>query len=186
MNDRVKKMIKPIIIAAVVFYLLCWLILKPEKIGDYFSYVGYAITGVTILFVLYERILWRRIPWNRPPLLKKKYSGTISYIYKNQPGTKPIEISVKQTWLSVSIRTSTDINSSASITGTIVTEHEGEVLYYNYITNPSATVQAKNPIQYGTCRMVLEGDNTILRGKYWTSSKTVGDIEWKALDKKQK
>lgn len=183
MNDRIKKMIKPIIIAAVVIFVACWLIMKPVELGDYSSCVGYAISGVTMLFVLYERIFWRYIPWNRPPLLKKKYSGTISYVYKGLPGTKAIEITVQQSWLSVSIKTKTDINSSSSITGEIVNEYGNDVLYYNYITNPTAVSQGKNPIQHGTCRMVLDGYNSIIRGKYWTSSKTVGDMEWKEVSK---
>ena len=110
MNDRVKKMIKPIIIAAVIILVICWIVLKPTTLDDKLSCVGYAISGVTILFVLYERFLWRYIPWNRPPLLKKKYSGTISYTYKNQSSTKPIEITVKQSWLSLLLKTKTDIN----------------------------------------------------------------------------
>lgn len=179
MNERIQKMIKPIIITAVLLFLLCCVILKPAEVEDYSSCIGYAISGVTILFVLYERFLWRYIAWNRPPLLKEKYKGILSYIYKNQPGTKPIDVTVKQSWLSVSIKTKTDINSSSSITGTIVTEQGSDVLYYNYITNPNAVTQGKNPIQHGTCRMVLEGDNTQIKGKYWTSSKTIGDIEWK-------
>ena len=181
MGDRVNKMIRPIIIAAVLFFLLFWIVLKPEKIEDYCSYIGYAISCVTVLFFLYERVLWRYIPWNRPPLLKKKYNGTISYKLKNQSETKPIEISVEQSWLSVSIKTKTDINSSVSTTGMIVSEYGNDVLYYNYITNPTAATQGKNPIQYGSCRMCLEGDNNIIKGKYWTSSKTIGDIEWKEV-----
>lgn len=181
MNERIKKMIKPMIIAAVLIFILCWLIIKPTEVEDYCSCIGYAISGVTILFVLYERVFWRYIPWNRPPLLKKKYSGTISYVYKNQPGTKPIEITVTQSWLTVSIKSKTDINSSSSVTGTIVMEYGNDVLYYNYITNPTAVTQGKNPIQQGTCRMVLEGDNSNIKGKYWTSSKTIGDMEWKEV-----
>ena len=183
MNEIVKKMIKPIIITAVIIFAICWLLLRPTSIEDYFSCVGYSISGVTILFVLYERLLWRYIPWNRPPLLKKKYSGTIAYVYNNQPITKSIEITVKQSWLSVSIKTKTDINSSSSVSGAIVSEFGNDVLYYNYITNPTAVTQKKNPIQHGTCRMVLEKDSSVIKGKYWTSSQTVGDIEWRAISK---
>lgn len=53
------------------------------------------------------------------------------------------------------------------------------------MTNPSAATQKSNPIQHGTCRMVLEGDNKTIRGKYWTSSNTTGDIEWKAVEKRK-
>ena len=47
-----------------------------------------------------------------------------------------------------------------------------------YMTDPSAVYQGKNPIQYGTCRMVLNEDNEKIIGKYWTSSQTIGDLEW--------
>lgn len=51
---------------------------------------------------------------------------------------------------------------------------------YTYMTNLTAATQSENPIQYGTCRMILDGDNSRISGKYWTSSNTTGDIEWVA------
>lgn len=178
MNERVKKLIKPMIIIAAAIFGLCCLIKKPSTYDDVSAYIGYAISGIGILFVVYERFLWKYIPWNRPPVLKKQYAGTLSYVYKNQPGTKDISIGVKQTWLSVEITTQTDINASYTIAGTIVNEHGVDVLYYTYVTDPSAVYQGKNPIQHGTCRMVLDNKNNRIKGKYWTSSKTVGDMEW--------
>lgn len=74
----------------------------------------------------------------------------------------------------------TDINSSVTTTAMIVKEYGQDILYYTYMTNPSAATQSDNPIQHGTCRMVLCEDNTRLIGKYWTSSNTTGDIEWDA------
>ena len=52
--------------------------------------------------------------------------------------------------------------------------------YQIYMTNPTTATQSENPIQYGTCRMILDGDNSRISGKYWTSSNTTGDIEWVA------
>ena len=181
MKDRIKKIIKPLILSAAVLFVLFWFVFRPKSIDDYFKCISYAVSGVTILYLIYERLLWRYIPWNRPPILKKRYNGTISYWFKNQKKTKSIEITVKQTWLSISIKTKTDINSSVSISGSILTEYGEDVLYYNYITNPSAVKQEDNPIQYGTCRMILDNDNSVIKGKYWTTSKTAGDITWEAL-----
>ena len=180
MNERVKKLIKPIIIIAAIIFACCFFIKKPESYGDYTTYLSYSISSVSVLFILYERFLWRIIPWNRPPILKKKYDGKLSYVYKKQPGEKDIAIDVKQTWLSVEITTHTDINSSYTITGSIISEHGIDVLYYTYMTDPQATCQAKNPIQHGTCRMILSGNNERICGKYWTSSQTVGDMVWTA------
>ena len=51
---------------------------------------------------------------------------------------------------------------------------------YTYMTNPTAETQSEHPIQHGTCWMILDGDNSRINGKYWTSSNTTGDIEWVA------
>lgn len=181
MNERVNKLIKPMILLAAGIFVCCCFVKKPVSSDDYSAYIGYAISGVGLLFVFYERFLWRWIPWNRPPILKKKYNGTLYYVYKKQPGTKDISISIKQTWLSVEIETHTDINESHSITGTIVNEHGVDVLYYTYVTNPLALCQGKNPIQHGTCRMILGESNNKISGKYWTTSQTIGDIVWEEI-----
>lgn len=169
-----------ILLAALIFAICC-LVHKPIEIEDYTSYLGYAISGVGILFLIYEKFAWRWIPWNRPPVLAKEYRGVIYYSFKRESGTKEIQIHVKQSWLSVSIKTETDINSSISITGTITEEFGSTYLYYTYVTNPKASVQAKNPIQHGTCRLLLDNMDNI-SGKYWTTSQTIGDIEWRRVN----
>ena len=182
MKERVTRLLKPMIFVAAAIFAICCLIKKPTGFDDYSSYIGYAISGITILFILYEKILWKYIPWNRPPILKNEYSGTLSYIYNKQPGTKDISIAVKQTWLSVEITTKTDINASYTVTGSIVNERGVDVLYYTYVTDPSALSQNTNSIQFGTCRMVLNADNKNISGKYWTSSQTVGNLVWNEVD----
>lgn len=179
MNERIKKLIKPLVLIAAAIFAICWFIKKPGSFGDYSSYIGYAISGVSILFVVYEKWLWRFIPWNRPPVFNEQYDGSISYEFNGQKSEKELTIYVKQTWLSVEITTRTDINTSYTITGVIVQEHRADVLYYTYVTDPSALHERENPTQRGTCRMVLNGDMDNLKGKYWTSSCTVGDIEWR-------
>ena len=184
MNDRIKKLIKPMIYVAMVIFVICCIIKKPQELRDYTSYLGYVIFGTLIIFILYEKFFWKFIPWNRPPILHKKYSGKLIYTYKDNSNTKPIDIYVKQSWLSVEISTKTDINSSFTVSGAIVKEHGNDVLYYTYITEPSAICQKNNPIQYGTCRMVLNNKNDNLKGKYWTSSQTVGDLEWSVIPRR--
>ena len=179
MNERIKKLIKPMILIAVMILAIGCIIKKPETLSDYFSYAGYAISGVGIIFLAYEKWLWRLIPWNRPPVFFEKYEGTISYIFNNQPDSKPISIKVKQTWLSVEITTTTDINASYTVTGSIVREHGVDILYYIYVTDPSTLHQSENPIQRGACRMILNENMDYLKGTYWTTSRTTGDIEWR-------
>lgn len=180
MSERIQKLIKPSIFLAAVIFAICCLIKKPQEFGDYTSYLGYSVTAVTVCFFVYEKWLWRKLPWNRTPVLKKKYTGTIHYNYKGVAGEKSIHVQIKQSWLGVEIKTSTDFNSSVTIAAAIVNEFGQDVLYYTYMTNPSAAIQRENPIQHGTCRMILNEENTRISGKYWTSSNTTGDIEWVA------
>ncbi len=178
MVERIKKIIKPSIFLAAVVYIICCIIKKPTAVEDIISYIGYSVSAVTVLFVSYERLFWKFIPWNRPPVLKKKYHGTINYRFKKVQSSKLIDVDIKQTWLTVQIKVKTDINSSTSITADIVSENNQDMLYYSYITNPSAMSEGTNPIQHGTCRMVLNNKNTEIDGKYWTSSQTTGDVHW--------
>lgn len=182
MNERIQKLIKPEIIIAAIIFFVCYLIKKPHEFGDYISYVSYAVTAVTAIFCVYEKWVWRFIPWNRPPVLKEQYDGIIYYKLNGIAGEKSISVWIKQTWLGIDVKTKTDINSSVTITATVLSEFGQDVLYYTYMTNPSAATQKSNPIQHGTCRMVLNGDNKTISGKYWTSSNTTGDIEWKAVE----
>lgn len=89
MNERIKKLFKPAIIIAAVTFAICYLIKKPQEFGDYTSYVGYAVTAVTIFFYIYEKWMWRIIPWNRPPVLKKKYTGIIHYNFSGTAEKSP-------------------------------------------------------------------------------------------------
>ena len=177
MNQYIKNIVKPIILIAMAIFLSCCFIKTPESMKQCMSYISYSVSGVTFLFLIYEKYIWKLIPWNRPPVLKKEYTGCLSYVYEDIPGTKPISVKLKQSWFTIEITTKTDINASYTVTGTIVKEHGVDVLYYTYITNPSAISQSKNPIQYGTCRMILDNTEKIY-GKYWTTSKTAGDIIW--------
>ena len=173
---KIKDLIKPMVAIGILAFLICCLIKKPSTWDDYASYISYAVSAVTILYILYERWLWIFIPWKRPPILKKHYDGTIYYYEGNESKTKSIDVFVEQRLFSLKITTKTDINSSYTIAASIEQEYENFFLYYTYITNPNASVQAGNPIQHGTCRIVLSPDTRSLRGKYWTTSNTIGDI----------
>lgn len=185
MDEQLKKLIKPMIILAAIIFACCSLIKKPISLDDYTCYLGYSISVVSVLFFLYERSFWRLIPWNRPPVLKRRYDGTINFHFKGNGEQKKIDIIIHQTLTSVRITTTTDINSSISTVGSFVKENGQDVLYYSYITNPSATIIKKNPIQYGTCRMILDNDTKNLHGNYWTSMQTTGDIRWCSIEEKR-
>lgn len=177
--NRIEKIIKLLAYVNIIFLILCCLVFGlPNDIFWFLKCTGYCGFGDCIFFLAYYKYLWKFIPWNRPPVLKKRYEGLIQYNYQGQYGKKPIAIDIKQTWLSIRVRAKTDINTSTSISASIVSDHDEYVLYYTYITNPLSSCQDYNPIQYGSCRLVIDEEAGTLSGRYWTSRRTVGDIKF--------
>lgn len=93
--------------------------------------------------------------------------------------TKSIQINIKQSLLQTNVEIITNEISSQSITSSLVLENEQSILYYTYITSPKSSYSTNNPIQYGTCRIMIR-DVELPVGTYWTSRQTKGDITFKS------
>ena len=91
MDQQIKKLIKPLVIAAVIIFALCCAYQKPTTWDDYSSYGGYAVSGVTLLFVAYDLWLWKLNPLEDTPVLEKKYDGIIRFKNKRASGEKNIK-----------------------------------------------------------------------------------------------
>jgi hypothetical protein len=164
----------------IIFALIC-ILNTPSTFSHVMGCISKAVTITVIVMALYEKWLWHRNPFVKIPKLQRQYDGRIEYCFDGTPAEKQISIQVEQTLLSTCIKIMTDEISSTSIVSTIVCENGHYILYYTYITNPKRKYSERNPIQYGTCR--LELDNTMeLRGTYWTSRRTIGDIYLKATN----
>ena len=127
---------------------------------------------------LYNAFFWQYIPFQKTPKLMGNYTGNIEYNYNGVSGEKETSVIIKQTLLTVKVQLVTDEVISNTILGDIVQENGEYVLYYTYIKNPKSKYSEENPIQYGTCRFVINEKDKLV-GTYWTSRKTIGDIELK-------
>lgn len=134
---------------------------------------GIAVGAVAA--VAYERFLWKVNPLEKRPRLLGRYDCVLEYSHDKGEGRKETTAIVKQTLLTTSVSFCTDEITSNTKASELVDENGRYVLYYTYLTTPQMKYSRKNPIQYGTCRLeVMDGGN--LRGTYWTSSSTTGDI----------
>ena len=152
----------------------------PESVLKYWDLILESTGYSVIAIVVYERYLWKYNPFVKIPRLKKKYAGILSYNYKGKLGEKNIEIEIKQSFLSTNVKLKSDEISSKTITSDLVEENGEFVLYYTYITNPLSKCSDENPIQIGTCKLVIDNINDI-RGNYWTSRKTIGDLHFRSI-----
>ncbi len=180
MSENYQKYLKPIIFLASAIAFIQYLVVQSTGVEDIWSYISNSVVVVSAISFLYVEWGWRLNPFEKLPKLKKQYKGTLKYNYKNKPGEKPIELKIKQTLFSIRVTSKTDINKSSTIIGNIVIENDEYVLYYSYRTSPDLAIK-NNPIQHGTCRIILD-DIHELKGCYWTDRNTTGDMFLKAIN----
>lgn len=111
----------------------------------------------------------------------RNISRYIEYGFNGVADKKEISVKIKQTLFSIKILVVTNEMTSNTIVGNLVKENDESVLYYTYITNPKSKYSKENPVQYGTCRLLIDHVNH-LSGTYWTSRQTIRDIELEKME----
>ena len=183
MGDRTSKFLTKGLWTVIIIFALRCLLFMPITIHDCFGAAGEAITIAIVIMGLYNTFLWRYNPLEKMPRLIGEYNGYIEYNFSGETEKKEVNVVIKQTALSVKVKIVTNEITSDTITSNLIEENGEYVLYYVYITNPKSKYSKNNPVQYGTCRLLKRND-TELYGTYWTSRKTIGDVELKKIDKK--
>lgn len=179
MKSKVENLIRLSAIFCVVIFLILKYLKGSETLLDNWELITQAAGYSAILTLLYEKWIWRINPLIKIPKFKKEYSGLLKYLYNGTQGTKNIGIKISQTLTDVNVSIKSDEITSKSITSELVEENNQYVLYYTYITQPKSEFSDKNPIQYGTCKVLVD-DVKEFHGVYWTTSKTKGDIYFKS------
>lgn len=178
MKNNIKSIINLTTVISLVFTVI---VIRFKQFNSLYDYIGTASDLVAIIVcidLIYVKYIWKYIPFEKTPRIYGTYEGIIRYNFNGNESEKNIRLEIKQTLLSVKVKVITDEITSDSIMGNIVEEREANVLYYTYITNPQSKYSMNNPIQYGTCRLIIT-DIDKLEGIYWTSRRTNGDIELK-------
>ena len=180
MKSKMEALIKLSGIIVLVIFIILYKLKMPESVLEYWDLILESTGYSVIAIVVYERYLWKYNPFVKIPRLKKKYTGILSYNYKGKFGEKNVEIEIKQSFLSTHVKLKSDEISSKTITSDLVEENGEFVIYYTYITNPLSRCSDENPIQVGTCKLVIDNINDI-RGNYWTNRKTIGDLHFHSI-----
>lgn len=180
MKSKMEALIKLSGIIVLVIFIILYKLKMPESVLEYWDLILESTGYSVIAIVVYERYLWKYNPFVKIPRLKKKYTGILSYNYKGKFGEKNVEIEIKQSFLSTDVKLKSDEISSKTITSDLVEENGEFVIYYTYITNPLSRCSDENPIQVGTCKLVIDNINDI-RGNYWTNRKTICDLHFHSI-----
>lgn len=176
MDNKTTKFITKGLWVALVLFVIRYLICNFNSLYDFIGAAGEVISITVIIMGLYSGFLWRYNPLEKTPKLMGEYNGVIEYNFSGTLEQKDTLVTIKQTLLSTKVQITTNEITSNTIVGNLVEENDEYILYYTYITNPKSKYSKENPIQYGTCRLSTNIKDKLI-GTYWTSRKTIGDIE---------
>ena len=180
MDNKTINLLSKSLWVALSLFAIRFLLCRFTSIYNFFGAAGEVVSLTTILMLLYCRFLWKYNPLEKTPKLMGTYRGTIEYCFNGAAENKNTTVIIKQTLLSIKISINTNEIISNTIIGNLVKENDENVLYYTYITNPKSKYSKENPIQYGTCRLLINREN-YLYGTYWTSRQTIGDKKIKKV-----
>jgi hypothetical protein len=193
--------IKAFATIAIILTVGLWLILlflaglKLEATLVTFKQLPTVLSIEMVIWGLFAKWGWRlRVfqGWLVPfPLIQGTWRGTLSSTWTNPETNQyqaPIHIIlvVRQTFLTINCTLFTAESESRSHSASIhIDEDSGEKrLVYSYTNKPRTTVRDRSPIHDGTVSLQILGDPpNELRGEYWTSRKTTGEINLKFSSK---
>jgi len=179
-SEKINKFLSKGLWVSITLFVVRCIISTPGSAYDCFGAAGEAIAATIIVMSLYNAKLWKLNPLEKEPRLMGTYSGSIEYCFNGKAEVKNVKVIIKQTALKVNVKIVTDEITSNTIASNLIRENGDYVLYYTYITNPKSKYSKRNPVQYGTCRLTLNGECELI-GSYWTSRETIGDIKLKKI-----
>jgi len=156
-----------------------------KSVDSIWEDIATTVTIVTVICTLFVSWAWKwRVfqGWLVPfPCLSGKWNGEIISTFNSENRSTPVEVVIKHHFFNIQIKVRTNESISFSICGSFdIDEDRGlKQLIYSYQNNPRATIRERSEIHYGTARLEISDDAKTLEGEYWTSRKTIGDINLK-------
>lgn len=177
-NYNINRYIGVIAIIVIVSFIGCiWLF--DLQLWDS---ITYSISVASFIVIVFVKFAWKWSVfkgWLVPfPNLSGKWKGKINSTYKNPMAGIPVELYIKQTFLHIQIKCTTNESKSNSIVAAFNIDQDRGILQlcYSYQNNPKATLQKNSPIHYGSVILNISEDNNHMEGQYWTSRITTGEI----------
>ena len=177
-----------IILPAIIIFSLIVIIsqdINNLELWPTLKLIPLTITVNIVLWMVFIKWCWRWRIFNYWLVPFPDLTGTwqVSVSSTSDKSEKSIlgEAIVKQSFLKIDITLETEESKSRTLTSTfdINVENGSKRLIYNYENVPRATIRDKSQIHFGTCVLDIADDQSALRGEYWNSRKSTGDIEFK-------
>jgi hypothetical protein len=194
-----KNILARLIILILIFYALTKLLWDslpvdklPENLGSVVNDLFGPLFLIGILSWLFIHIFWK-IPvlgkltqflCGTKPNLQGTWVGKLKYEWENKKTEKPVFLVIRQAnGYSLDIWLLTDERTSSSIFADITEYRGGRRIVYTYSNEESPDNKVKNPSHEGFCQLDILNASNNIKGTYYTTRKTSGEM---AFDKRNK
>lgn len=171
--------------------VVIWVVLVIWNLNDlsYWVIIQKLLSALGVVFVvtnIFKKWLWKSGIFRGWLVLINDLSGeykgviTPSQVNNSFPSfPKNISAVIKQTLFSLDIKVTSDESESNSFSHSFIKEQNGDVkIVYSYLGKPDINNRQVNSIHEGSAILLLIGNPpSKLRGEYWTSRGTIGEIE---------
>lgn len=151
--------------------LLHWGIQATELEVPWYVEMPSALGLFGLLYAIFDQWVWRW-PWLHTmgiiaaPDLRGQWTGTLKSSYDRHVESRPVTVTVRQTWTNMLVSLSTARSRSRSVTASMVTGDTPEI-WFNYRNEPSNENPRTMNMHYGTAILRCVGPDTI-EGDYFT------------------
>lgn len=180
---RVRVIVAVVIL---VFALGIWMSGGTLQAG-WLGFYSTAVMVVLAVLALWEYWIWgwgfvQSIP-GVPRDIRGTWKGELETSWKDEQGASPARktayLVVRQSASRVSAVLLTDESRSASSLATVSSDGITASLDYMYLNWPDVAVEDRSRIHHGSASLVVSGNPASrLRGRYWTSRDTRGELDF--------
>ena len=181
MDKKITDFLKKCLYVGIIIFTVRWVLFPIDSVYDFLGAASEVISITVLIMGVYCSVLWKYNPMEKTPKIAGSYTGVIEYNIDGVFEKKDTTVIIKQTLLSTKVQIVTNEITSNTITSDLIQENNQYVLYYTYLTSPKSKYSKKNPMQYGTCRLLIDSKDRLF-GTYWTSRQGMGDLELSRID----
>jgi len=192
-KEEIKLLVSiSIIISALIATIYLTIIGKPIELKTFIRSVSFGLTGTTFFWTFYFSFGWKwplfRLIFYRPNL-NGTWSGELNSDWKgnNNVPIGPIEFKlvIRQSFLRIHFTSFTKDFVGVSYSETFNLKKHTGLKNISYLYRKDTSQKNNEQMQDGGTELrLIEGENSILQGKFWSSSKTNGTIKVVWISKK--
>lgn len=190
------RVLVQVVAAVVVGVLAAGTLLAGEKVEAWWLRAySVAVLAAMLLLFLWDRLLWKVSLAQKfravPRDLRGTWQGVLETFWIDprngvRPPPKPAYLVIRQTASAISVVLLTDESRSASTFGKVSDDGTTASLEYMYLNRPDSRVEDRSRMHHGSASFDLIGRPvTRLKGRYWTSRDSRGEMEFTSQVKDQ-